>query len=81
MHLYFAVYTYENAFANFEINLHNHIYIDKKQNYKLLTKECVVPRIQRHFPLAKFSFNEAEYTLEDIYITSLIDLVNIIKEK
>ena len=81
MHLYFAIYTYENVFANFEISLHNHIFIEKNQKFKLLTKECVIPRVQHYISVGKFSFNHEEYILENIYFTSLFDLVNIIREK
>ena len=81
MHLYFGIYTYENSYAKFEISLHQNLIIDKNEKFKLLTKECVIPRVQPYIYLSKFIFNEQEYILENIYMTSLADIVNIMKKK
>ena len=81
MHLYFGIYTYENSYAKFEISLHQNLIIEKNEKIKLLTKECVIPRVQPYISQSKFIFNQQEYILENIYITSLIDIVNIIKKK
>ena len=81
MHLYFGIYTYENSYAKFEISLHQNLIIEKNEKIKLLTKECVIPRVQPYISQSKFIFNHQEYILENIYITSLIDIVNIMKKK